>query len=161
MKSLLYNFNFLQGLIPWSVVAQALNPFAQSLGRRTAAAPDLAGLREAPSAPSSSSTPHEHPPAHWHLKCCSPLPGKPTPGVWVGGTARKRLQAEKTAWWENPGSLVLIPITAVHTGISCTSWLDSALNPKGFSFLFLFGWCSRRKVCMYVFVKDSLRAQEF
>lgn len=48
MKSLPYNFNFLQGLIPWSVVAQALNPFSQSLDRRTAATPALAGLREAP-----------------------------------------------------------------------------------------------------------------
>lgn len=44
VKSLPYNFNFLQGLIPWSVVAQALNPFAQSLDRRAAAAPALAGL---------------------------------------------------------------------------------------------------------------------
>lgn len=48
VKSLPYNFNFLQGLIPWSVVAQALNPFTQSLDRRTAATPVLAGLREAP-----------------------------------------------------------------------------------------------------------------
>lgn len=147
MKSLLYNFNFLQGLIPWSVVAQALNPFAQSLDRRPAATPALAGLREAPSAPSSSPAPQQHSPAHWHLKCCSPLPGKPTPGVWVGAAARKRLQAEKAAWWENPGSLVLVPVTAALTGIFCTSSFDGALNPKVFSF-FLFGLYSRRKVCV-------------
>lgn len=31
VKSVLYNFNFLQGLIPWSVIAQTPNPPTQPL----------------------------------------------------------------------------------------------------------------------------------
>lgn len=126
VKSLLYNFNFLQGLIPWSVVAQALNPCTQPLDRRTAAAPDPAGLREAsfcsqfllytPQAFFSSlafKMPHTH-----------PLPAKPSPGLWWVAHPRERLQAKKTAWWENPGSVVFIPLPTPHQVFSTLlSWM--------------------------------------
>lgn len=68
----------------------------------------------------------------------------------MGGTTRKRLQAEKTAWWENPGSVVLTPITTVLTGIFCTSWLDGALNPKVFSCFYLGGIRERRCVWAHI-----------
>lgn len=125
------------------------NPRTQPLDRRAAASPSPAGLREAPFC---SQILLDSPRASFSslaFKMPLPpfLPSQPQGCGWVAHP-REMLQAEKVAWWENPGSVVLIPVPTPHTGIFCTSLLDCAPDPKVISFLFLFGWCSRRRVCM-------------
>lgn len=158
VKSLLYNFNFLQGLIPWSVVAQAFNPCTQPLSRRTVATPDPAGLREEPFCsqfllyiPMSI--------LHCHLKCCSRPPDKPALGVWVSGTTQGEASGRE------------------HSLVGESRFCDSHSPPQPTHRYFphLVGWCSEsqsnlfhkwvlfKKKGMYepTYVKDSPKAQKF
>lgn len=135
-KSPLYNFNFLQGLIPWPVVAQTLNPSTPPLAE---------GLRPLPTqhiggrhswAPSPSPTPHEHPSPPWHLKCLPPfLPSLPS-GWMLGGW-----RAPGTGCGRGGGSVGESPLSAAH--------LPPRPTRRSLSH-FLVGWCSGTKIHLFL-----------
>lgn len=126
VKSVLYNFNFLQGLIPWSVIAQTPNPPTQPLAEELQPLP----AQQIGGRPWFGS---------WFHFCTSQvsfsllafralhsLPAKPEDGWWVGGLPHGEPPGEKVAQWENPSAVLLISLhTPPHTPIPSTflTWM--------------------------------------
>lgn len=159
VKSVLYNFNFLQGLIPWSVIAQTPNPPTQPLAEELQPLP----AQQIGGRPWFGS---------WFHFCTSQvsfsllafralhsLPAKPEDGWWVGGLPHGEPPGEKVGSVGESQCCAahLPPHPTPHTDTFHVSHLDGTLKLK-----LILSWFYSACVQEHgpMFEKDSQGAQE-